>query len=145
MFGKKAIPWIKWQAIALIIGIIIWYLIYMNLLDGSFRHDFEITEHTGRWVIYLSSLKLALSHPILGVGPMHLSASQVSLGRETGWIATPHNVLCKIVAECGIPAFIIFCIIVCMALYKWAKISIQQVRLKEQMNKRIMIAYYLSV
>ncbi len=112
----------------------------MHVLDGNYRQNTAITEHTERWFIYLASLKAALAHPLLGMGPMHLSIILLPIGAEgSGWLATPHNVLCKIIAEWGIPAFILFCVIACMALYKWAKLSIAQIKLAnisdEQHNK----------
>ncbi len=140
MFRKKSIPWIKWQLLGAIAGFILWYIIYMHVLDGSYRQNTAVTEHTERWFIYLASLKAALAHPLLGMGPMHLSITLLPLGSgSSGWLATPHDVFCKIIAEWGIPAFILFCIIALIALYKWAKLSISQVKLvnisDEQHNK----------
>jgi hypothetical protein len=129
MFRKKSLPWIKWQLLGVIAGFILWYIVYMHVLDGSYRQNTAVTEHTERWFIYLASLKAALAHPLLGMGPMHLSAILLPMGEGSpGWLATPHDVLVKIIAEWGIPAFILFCIIAFMALYKWAKLSIVQVK-----------------
>jgi hypothetical protein len=136
MFRKKSLPWMKWQLLGLIAGFILWYIVYMYVLDGSYRQNTAITEHTERWFIYLASLKVALKHPLLGVGPMHLSITGLKMGDGFGWIATPHNVLCKIIAEWGIPAFILFCIITCISLYKWAKLSIQQIKLKDTSDEQ---------
>ena len=74
MFRKKSLPWIKWQLLGIIAGFILWYIVYMHVLDGSYRHNTAVTEHTERWFIYLASLKAALAHPLLGMGPMHLHA-----------------------------------------------------------------------
>ena len=139
MFRKKSLPWLKWQLLGLIAGFILWYIIYMHVLDGDYR-SVAITAKTGRWFIYLSSLKTALAHPLLGTGPMHLSITLLPMGGERlGWVATPHNALLKIVAEWGIPAFTLCCIIACKALYQWAKLSITQINSEnisdEQHNK----------
>jgi hypothetical protein len=142
MFRKKSLPWIKWQLLGIIAGFILWYLVYMFILSGGYR-NVAITEHTERWFIYLACLKTALSHPLLGIGPMHLSIKLLPMGEYSGWIATPHNTLLKILAEWGIPAFILFCATACMALYKWAKLSIARVKLAnisdEQYNKSALL------
>ena len=121
LFRRNSIPWLKWQLIGLIIGGALWYIMYVHLLSGNVRthSDLAVTSHTERWYIYRACLFAAAQHPMLGMGPMQLSDTVLPLNGYGAFIATPHNVLCKIIAEWGVPAFLIFCTLSAIALIKW--------------------------
>jgi O-antigen ligase len=65
------------------------------------------------------SVKTALSHPLLGVGPgqfaVDASAELAREGKAAPWLGT-HNSYTEVASECGIPAFLVYTTVIFLVL-----------------------------
>jgi O-antigen ligase len=66
---------------------------------------------SARWGLLLTSLRLTLQHPLLGVGPgqfaPYLASQAKAKGMSTGWVGT-HNTYTQLSSEVGIPALCLY-------------------------------------
>lgn len=99
-----SLPWIKLQAKALILGILLFEILFVGvpfILGQETRIEnrlSDITTLSGRGVLWQIAAEQIQRHPFLGVGPMHLSAIKNHIA------AHPHNAALQLMAEWGIPA-----------------------------------------
>lgn len=109
--GKTGRHWAKWQ-IGGLLGGLVFYAIFIKILPQfvdmpvSFLHrQGDILGLSRREVIWVAAWHYAIQHPWLGIGPMHFSffANDVA--------AHPHNALLQWMAEWGMPATVLFCIV----------------------------------
>lgn len=99
-----SLPWLKLQVKAFVLGILLFTILFVwvppllgrgVLIENRLS---DITTLSGREVIWSIAAAQIKTHPLLGVGPMHLSAIKNHIA------AHPHNAALQIVSEWGIPA-----------------------------------------
>lgn len=90
---------------------------YATLLDLS--EDYNITRETGRLEVWKAGLELSLSNPFTGVGvtcfARALGYYRADKGTMPKW-QTAHNSYLLILAEVGVPGFIVFLSIISVCL-----------------------------
>ncbi len=111
VFGRTAIPWIKWQGVAAITGLTCFCLFFIlptliSSVDTSAIQQGTvgraITSSQGRFHLWEIALVMIQENPILGIGPMHYAC-----GITNGIAAHPHSALMQIAAEWGLPVLLI--------------------------------------
>jgi O-antigen ligase len=101
---RTGFPWLKLQAKAFVLGISLFVLLFIWIpqllqLNTSIENRLaDITGLSGREVLWNTALEQIQTHPLLGIGPMHLAAIR------NGIAAHPHNSALQLMAEWGIPA-----------------------------------------
>ena len=122
IFRKRALPWLFFQGRTLLAGGILYFLMFYLRLQGSglelvsglsrFSRDSLVV---GRLDMWLASLNMALTHPLLGVGPQQYAFHPVHN------IAHPHNAFLQLLAEWGIPAFAAFLFLLISGFFVWIR------------------------
>jgi O-antigen ligase len=116
VFGRRALPWFKWQALTLCLGLVLYCLMFLlpPLLGGMDTSEIQqgtigrsLTNPSGRLHLWDVALGMIAKHPVLGVGPMHYAC-----GVTNGIAAHPHNALLQLAAEWGLP-------VVAMVAFLW--------------------------
>jgi O-antigen ligase len=110
------------SAVALpILGIVAFLILPQSLRDRymtTFQDNSKLNttneavgSYEARQYLLTSSLDLALTHPIFGVGPNEFTIAEADVakseGRRGAW-QPPHNSYTQVASEAGIPAFIFF-------------------------------------
>ena len=110
-FGRHALPWFKWQGLALLIGLSLYILLFLlppllgNADTGAIQNGTigrSLTNSSHRYDLWLVAWSMITEHPLLGIGPMHYAC-----GITNGIAAHPHNAVLQIAAEWGLPAALI--------------------------------------
>lgn len=114
LFGKKSYPFLGLQATAMVVGALIYFILYQVLLPYSWTmlhviptvqnatvHSIGLMNLDGRGMLWDIALKLIATHPLLGAGPLHYGFYAYST--ET-YAAHPHSAILVFAAEWGIPA-----------------------------------------
>ena len=104
-FGSEGRRWLKWQVVFALSGALLWALLF-HALPTLLSHPAmpetgrfaNFASMDARWALWRLSIDAALSHPLLGLGPMHFSYI------DNGLSAHPHNFWLQLAAEWGLPA-----------------------------------------
>lgn len=107
--GRPGRQWIRWQLVALFLGLL-GYLLFIRLLPhwlesqsliqpaAYLQRPGDILSLSLREVLWTQSLEFSAHHPWLGTGPMHYAHYGARVA------AHPHNAVLQWLAEWGIPA-----------------------------------------
>lgn len=117
IFKKQAIPFLATYGASLFSGFILYLLLYGSASD--MLHS--LSNLDGRGLLWSLALKLALQHPILGVGPLHFNFYAYPLEGPLHYAAHPHNVPLAIASEWGFPALLCALAFIMLGLYSWLK------------------------
>lgn len=132
-FGRHALPWFKWQGLALLTGLALYILLFLlpPLLSAADTSAIQngtigraLSNSSGRFHLWQVALSMITEHPWLGVGPMHYAC-----GVTNGIGAHPHNSLLQIAAEWGLPVALIVVIIALRGALAWIRLG--RVRLRQ--------------
>ena len=124
-FGRRALPWFKWQGCALLIGLSVYILVFLlpPLLASTDTSAIQqgtlgrsLTHSSGRFHLWKDAGSMIAQHPILGIGPMHYAC-----GVTNDIAAHPHNAVLQIAAEWGVPAALITIYIFVSGFIAWIK------------------------
>lgn len=115
MYRKRASKWIYAHSLSAGIGLGL-YLIFFKLFQGGGRTILTRYSDSGRFDFWSYALKLIWENPIFGVGPMHYA----NLNSYVKYSA-PHNAYLQVFSEWGIPAGVIFLVIIFVGSYYWYK------------------------
>lgn len=109
---RKAWPWFRTMSLSCAAGLAAYLFFYWLVphLCGlePFGFFLEVAQRTaadpgsGRWPLWQRAIELILSHPWLGVGPLHFA----HYSQDLKIAAHPHNAPLQIAAEWGLPALI---------------------------------------
>ena len=112
LYPRQAWPWFRVLSLSCGAGLLAYLLFYWLIPHfvglQPFGFFLEVVQRTaadpdsGRWPLWQRALELALSHPWLGVGPLHFAHHSQDLKIA----AHPHNAVLQIAAEWGLPALI---------------------------------------
>lgn len=139
LVGIMGILWSTWQVRlkAVIVGVLALFLVLpfvpaysmqriMTLVDNN---ETEISGAEGeaeassrsRSELFLTSIRLAFSHPITGVGIGQFQAAEYHdatvTGRRAKWLA-PHNTLGQVASENGFPALVFYALFLGTSLWR---------------------------
>ena len=126
-YGRRALPWFKWQGLALLIGLTCYALLILlppllTVADTSAIQDGtlgrSLTHSSGRFHLWQVAGSMIAQHPLLGVGPMHYAC-----GVTNGIAAHPHNAVLQIAAEWGLPAALIVIYLVFSGIQAWIRLG----------------------
>ena len=101
---RAASGWLRIQAWAFGAGALLFAVLFVGLpawlgLDASLENRLAgISNMNGRAELWALAWEQIRTHPLLGIGPMHLAAIRNDFG------AHPHNAVLQLVAEWGVPA-----------------------------------------
>jgi len=124
-FGRLALPWFKWQGLALLVGLSAYALIFLlpPLLTGADTSAIQegtlgrsLTHSSGRFHLWQVAGSMIAQHPLLGIGPMHYAC-----GVTNGIAAHPHNAVLQIAAEWGVPAVLIVIFLLVSGIQAWIR------------------------
>ena len=111
---RQALPWCRVMLLSCIAGFgayIVFYILVPHLIGlQPFGFLTEVVQRSvtnldsSRWPLWLSAWEMIVSHPWLGVGPLHFA----HYSRDVQIAAHPHNWVLQIASEWGIPA--LFCL-----------------------------------
>ena len=130
VFGRRAMPWFKWQGLALLVGLTLYIFVFMlpSLIGNIDTNAVEkgtlgrsLTNSSGRIHLWQAALTMIHDHPWLGVGPMHYAC-----GVTNGIAAHPHNAVLQIAAEWGIPAALLVVLLVLRGTLEWIRLARQE-------------------
>ena len=86
---------------------------------GDYQDDSAIASQMQRIGLFRQSVRLALAHPLLGVGPGQFAVAAAGDSAKAGmrptWLGT-HNSYTEVASECGIPAFLLYVGVIGIAL-----------------------------
>lgn len=109
---RKAWPWFRTMSLSCASGLaaylfFYWLVPYLYGLEpfGFFldvAHRTAADPGSGRWPLWQRATELILSHPWLGVGPLHFA----HYSQDLEIAAHPHNAPLQIAAEWGLPALV---------------------------------------
>ena len=109
---RQAWPWFRTMSLSCAAGLAAYLFFYwlVPLLYGlqPFGFLIDVAQRTaadpgsGRWPLWQRSIELVLSHPWLGVGPLHFA----HYSQDLKIAAHPHNAPLQIASEWGLPALI---------------------------------------
>lgn len=92
------------------LGTVVYVLVFVLLPTGmqpfSAAQEFTRAGGSGREYLWQLAWGLAVDHPLLGIGPMHFAVGQNPFG------ASPHNHILQLLSEWGIPATLLFTVLV---------------------------------
>ena len=122
-FGRHALPWFKWQGVAIVAGLLI-YITLFFILPAMTSSDSstvlkntvgrELAHSTGRFKLWEKAGQMIVNEPFLGVGPSHYGCD---LSNHIA--AHPHNSILQIAAEWGLPVAILITGITLFSLLRW--------------------------
>jgi putative inorganic carbon (hco3(-)) transporter len=128
MFRKKAVPFMLFLVGTLLLGTVLYLVLFLEFDKGS-GAKLIIDQATDgglirvgtkaedqRMAMWLAAIKMALNNPWLGVGPQ-----QYAFYHPIQNVAHPHNAILQILAEWGVLAFICFFLLVLLGLITWIK------------------------
>ena len=111
---RQALPWCRVMLLSGIAGfgayVVFYILVPLSIGLQPFGFFTEVAQRSvadlssNRWPLWLSAWEMIVSHPWLGVGPLHFA----HYSRDVQIAAHPHNWVLQIASEWGIPAF--FCL-----------------------------------
>ena len=87
--------------------------------DGSRQLEEATSSSAARWKLFLISLQVTLHNPFFGVGPGNFGLAAAEITSEDGGRATwqeTHNSYTQVSSECGIPAGVLFLVLVVYSL-----------------------------
>jgi len=123
VFGRHALPWLKWQGIAVAAGLLM-YLTFFFILPTISNNDAssvventvdrKLMHSTGRFRLWEKAGQMIADKPLLGVGPMHYGCD---LDNKTA--AHPHNSILQIAAEWGLPVAFLLLALILFGLFRW--------------------------
>ena len=117
---KKSLgPYLKAQGLALVLGLLLYLVLYHWGLSLPERTIEENAGDSGRFAIWRFTLALASQHPWFGVGHLNFVHYSVELFN----ISHPHNAFLWIFVEWGWPAGGIFLLMVIWGLIQWLRFS----------------------
>jgi O-antigen ligase len=126
-FGRRALPWFKWQGITLLLGLSLYMLLFLlpPLLSGADTSVIQqgtigrsLTHSSGRFHLWQVAWTMLSEHPLLGIGPMHYAC-----GVTNGIAAHPHNAVLQIAAEWGLPAALIVIFLLVNGILAWIRLG----------------------
>lgn len=101
---QSTLPWLRAQAICLVFGVVIYSVLFiwipeqLNQVVSMESRANNFASLSNRDVIWQIALQHIVTHPLLGIGPMHFA-------NEINPVAAhPHNALLQLAAEWGLPA-----------------------------------------
>jgi putative inorganic carbon (hco3(-)) transporter len=124
--------WLLLQVKVVLLGLAIYLALSLVTTQGGYLTKLE-DSYGSRLTLWRESLHYILQHPILGIGPLHLSNHVNGLG------AHPHNSLLQIAAEWGIPATLTILLLFVWGGWAWLKQS-----MADQQPMRIALTFALS-
>jgi O-antigen ligase len=136
VYGRRALPWFKWQALTLCLGLLLYCLMFLlpPLLGGMDTNAIQqgtigrsLTNPHGRLHLWQVALTMIADHPVLGVGPMHYAC-----GVTNGIAAHPHDAVLQLAAEWGLPAFLMIAFLWISGVRAWIRQALLPV--KEDQN-----------
>lgn len=108
--GRSAKPTLKAALRLGVLGAVVYALLFVLLPTGmqppSASQDFARSGGSGREYLWQLAWGLAIEHPILGIGPMHFAVGQNPFG------ASPHNHILQLLSEWGMPATLLFAVLI---------------------------------
>lgn len=103
--GKKALPWLRIQGMALLLGALIYLVFALATNDFGQNRSYGLASiiargvsGSGRTELWLAAWEMFCSSPWLGIGPMHFGFYNFQIA------AHPHNALLQVAAEYGLLA-----------------------------------------
>jgi O-antigen ligase len=123
LFGKKALPWLKVQGILLIIGFILYLILFKAIILIATRFDaahlfVQFTTDNGRFMLWKTAFILWSSNPLIGIGPLHYAFYAKSY---EALAAHPHNIWIMLGCEWGTIALIAILILNIWGIVRWCK------------------------
>jgi O-antigen ligase len=109
--------WLSVQITVLILGLALFFILSQTTTQGGYLTNIEVS-YGSRLTLWRESLQYIIQHPLLGIGPLHLSNHYNGLG------AHPHNSLLQIAAEWGVPAALIVLLLFIYGGHAWLRQSI---------------------
>jgi len=86
---------------------------------GDYQDDSAIASQMQRILLFRQSVRLALTHPLFGVGPgqfaVAASGDSAKQGKRPTWLGT-HNSYTEVASECGIPALVLYVSVIAITL-----------------------------
>jgi hypothetical protein len=115
--SRTSREWLKAWAIWALAGLGMYFLVFSDGpgLGNALEESTSGTDQA-RWDLWNHALELAVTHPWLGVGPLHYSSSN-----PPGGISHPHNALLQLTSEWGVLATILGSSLVAWALWAWLR------------------------
>ncbi|MFH7325994.1 O-antigen ligase family protein [Desulfurivibrio sp. C05AmB] len=122
-YRRQALPWLRWHLLAMVSGLAAYLTLHYGLplmlvgkpavVESVF--DRALSGLSGREPLWSEAWEMTVSHPLLGVGPMHYADYAM------GVAAHPHNALLQISAEWGVPALLIVLALFSLGLVLWLR------------------------
>lgn len=120
---RRPIPWMKYGSIAALLGGIVAAFVGFAIAVGGI--DLEVISEAKKSLGYRLEYWSATSHliadyPFTGVGPTHFQTfyPQYKLPQSSEEIADPHNFIMEIAASYGLPALLIFALLLGILAYR---------------------------
>ena len=117
VLGRASRGWLRAATGTLVAGTAVWWL-WITLVGhgtGGLRRALDKGgDASGRLDMWANTLELAVSRPLLGVGPEHYAYHDTHL-------ASPHNVPLQIAAEWGFPAALLLAALVAWGAIAWVR------------------------
>ncbi|MBF0190022.1 MAG: O-antigen ligase family protein [Magnetococcales bacterium] len=123
MFRQQALPWLHFQWRSLLVGSIIYIILFEVLTPTNTSETLLRLHDPARLKLWAAAWQMAVENPWLGIGPQHYA-----------WYypfkiaAHPHNLTMQILAEWGMPAFVAFAVITVWGWRGWFRSSVEQVK-----------------
>lgn len=140
IFKRQALPWLKLQLYTLIVGLILYILLFHILLSSGIR-DLVNYDDPSRLLLWKTSVELAIHHPLLGVGPLHFPYYAYPLENIA---AHPHNALLLIAAEWGLIVSLGLLGLIIWGFCRWVK-TMRQATLQDPAAQTYAIALTASL
>lgn len=117
--------WLRWQVFGLVAGLALYVLLIIvlpelllapeirELASSVISRRGEITSLRGREELWQLSLGLIVTHPWLGIGPMHFAQRLSEIG------AHPHNSLLQFAVEWGLPVMFLLLAVTVITGARW--------------------------
>lgn len=130
LYGKLGLSWIKWQSCFAVLGLLFYGLIFHGIKlvtwlhpqaqSGSALHLSYVSQSvyqsvTPRVALWQQAWHLFMTHPWLGVGPMHYAYY------PNQYAAHAHNGYLQLLAEWGGLAFVLLMAVLFIAMTCWVK------------------------
>ncbi|MBI5451581.1 MAG: O-antigen ligase family protein [Gammaproteobacteria bacterium] len=127
-YRRAAWPWLRWMLLTAATGLIVYLMVFFvlptlthttstaSVITNTVGRD--LTDSSGRWILWQRAIEMIQQHPLLGVGPMHYACD------PTNHIAAhPHNSTLQIAAEWGLPALLVMVFILGYGIVSWLQRS----------------------
>lgn len=101
LFPKKAMKWVKVCIYVSLVGFILNFILF-EFGTGETLQKLSRTNTSGRLIMWSMAYEWFLHNPVFGIGPMQLADYELGISH-----AHPHNGYLQILAEWGLPAFLL--------------------------------------